>query len=234
MKEDYRKWYSRHLGRDIEMLVYGHWGYPILIFPTTRGRYYEAKDQKFVEAARRHVEAGRVKLYCIDGIDNDSWFARHLPPGTRIYNHTLYDRMVNDELVPQLQKECSVDKIGVTGCSWGGYQALNFAFRHPDKVAHLWTMGAAFDVRRFMRGYYDDNVFYNNPPDYMPGAQNDHFYRMDIVLGTSAYDFCRPETEQMSQILSRKHIPHWLDIKPWGEHDWPVWREQFAHYLDRV
>ncbi len=234
MHEEHRRWYSHHLGRHIDLLVFGNWGYPVLIFPTTMGRYYEAKDFKLTESARHLVETGKVKLICVDSIDRDSWYAKHLHPGTRIWNHVLYDRFLSQELVPDIQRECNVQKIGVAGCSFGGFQALNFAFRHPGQVGHLFSMGAAFDIRSFMGGYYDDNVYYNNPPDYIPNAQNPEFYKINIVLGTAKHDFCRGSNEQMSGILRAKNINHRLDIKPWGEHDWPVWRDQFPNYLAMI
>ncbi|RIV17839.1 esterase [Fibrisoma montanum] len=234
MHESYRKWYSHHLGRDIELLVFGNWGYPVLMFPTSMGRFYEYKDFGMIETARRFVETGKVKLICVDSIDRDSWYGKHLHPGTRIWNHVLYDRFIHHELVPGIQRECNVQKIGVAGASFGGYQALNFAFRHPEQVGHLFTMGAAFDIKSFLNGYYDDNVYFNNPPDYLPNAQNNEFYHMNIVLGSSEYDFCKPSTQHISGILNRKGIRHRLDIKPWGVHDWPVWKQQFPEYLSMI
>jgi esterase/lipase superfamily enzyme len=151
-----------------------------------------------------------------------------------VQNHVFYDQFLSDELVPMLQQECHVDKIGVAGCSFGGYQALNFAFRHPHQVAHLFTMGAAFDIRQFMDGYHDDNVYFNNPPEFMHGAQSEHFHWMNIILGTAEHDFCRDDTYHMSAILRHKGIPHRLDVKPFGNHDWPVWREMFPEYLSTI
>jgi esterase/lipase superfamily enzyme len=234
VQETYRKWYSQHLGRDIDMLVYGHWGYPVLMFPTSMGRYYEYKDFGFIETVRWFVETGKIKIYCIDSIDRDSWYAKHLHPGTRIWNHVLYDRFLHTELVPGIQRECSEGKIGVAGVSFGGYHALNFAFRHPEQVGNLFTIGAAFDIRSFLNGYYDDNVYYNNPPDFLPNAHNPEFYRMNIVLGTSEYDFCKPSTLNISTILRNKGIQHKLDIMPWGDHDWPVWKEQFPRFMSMI
>jgi len=234
LQEDYRKWYSHHLGRDIEMLVYGHWGYPVLLFPTSMGRYYQNKDFGLIDTVREAVEAGKIKIYCIDSIDSDSWYAKHLAPSMRIHNHNWYDRMLHEELVPMIQHECQTPRLAAGGCSFGGYQALNFAFRHPEQVSHLWSMGAAFDIRQFLDGYYDDNVYFNNPPDYLPNAHNEHYYRMQIILGTSVHDFCRGANEHMSHILNQKGIQHWLDIRPWGEHDWPVWREMFAQYVNQL
>lgn len=216
------------------MLVFGKWGYPVVIFPTSGGRDNEARDFKLVESARPFIEAGRIKLYCVDSIDRFSWYAKHLHPAVRVQNHNFYDQFLSEELVPMLQRECNVDKIGVAGCSFGGYQALNFAFRHPNQVAHCFTMGAAFDISQFVDGYHDDNVYFNNPPEYMPNAQSEHFHMMNIILGTAEHDFCKEDTFNMSRILSHKGINHTLDFKPFGNHDWPVWREMFPQYLNTI
>lgn len=234
MQETYRKWYSHHLGRDVDMLVYGNWGYPVLMFPTSMGRYYEYKDFGFIDTVKWFVETGKIKLYCIDSIDRDSWYAKHLHPGSRIWNHVLYDRFIHTELVPGIQRECNERKIGVAGVSFGGYHALNFAFRHPEQVGNLFTIGAAFNIRSFLSGYYDDNVYFNNPPDFMPNASNPELHHMNIVLGTSEYDFCKPSTLAMSNILRQKGIHHKLDIMPWGDHDWPVWKEQFPRFMSMI
>ena len=218
----------------MEMLVLGDYGYPVLIFPTSNGRYFEARDFKLTESVQWFVDNRLIKLFCIDSGDKWSWYAKHLHPAVRVHNHNLYDRMLAEELVPRILHECQVDKIGVAGCSLGGYQALNYAFRHPDQVAHLFSMGASFDIKQFIDGHYDEQTYFHNPPDYMPDAQNEHFYRMNIILGTAEHDFCKEDNYQMSAILSRKGIPHRLDVKPNGTHDWPVWREMFPEYVATI
>jgi esterase/lipase superfamily enzyme len=35
----------------------------------------------------------------------------------------------------------------------------------------------------------------------------------------------------MSRLLNAKNIRHWLDIRPDRDHDWPLWKEMFPHYL---
>lgn len=234
MNERYVNFYSHILGRNIEMLTYGHWGHPVIVFPTTMSRYYQAKDFGLVEAARGLIESGKVKLYCIDSIDKDSWYGKHLHPSVRVHNAVLYDRFLNEELVPAIQHECHAGKVAVSGCSFGGFQAANFAFKHPDKTSHLFTMGAAFDIRDFLNGYYDDNVFFNNPPDYLPNSNDSNLWHMGIVLGTCSADFCKPENERLSGILNTKGIAHWLDIRWHGTHDWPIWCEMFPEYLSRI
>ena len=216
------------------MLTYGHWGYPILVFPTTMGTHYQAKDMGLIESVQRLVEAGHFKIYCIDSIDQDSWYGRHLAPHVKVQNHIQYDKFLTHELVPMIQRDNHVEKIGVAGCSFGGYHAFNFAFRHPDQVAYLISMSGAFDIRTFLYGHYDDNVYFNNPVDYVPNETSWRYNHMKIVLGTSDWDICLDSNLKMSGILNNKGINHWIDVRGWELHDWPLWQSMFPHYLSSL
>ena len=231
MREEYFKWHSPHLDRDIEMLTYGHAGHPIIIFPSTMGRYYESKDFKLIESVRWFVENGLVRLYCPDSIDRLSWYNREVHPSVKVRNHIQYDKLIRWEIVETIRQHTGSPRVGVAGASFGGYHAANFAFRHPDVVSHLISMSGAFDIRSFMQGYFDDNVYFNNPVDYLPGLNHPDLWRMKIILGTSEWDICRPANEQLSGILQSKGVQHWLDMRGWQQHDWQLWREMFPHYL---
>ena len=231
MEENYHKWYSPNLSKEMEMIVYGHWGYPLLIFPTTRGRYYESKDFHLIDSIAWFIEQGKVKVYCLDSIDEYSWYNRSIHPADRVKNHIWYDKMILEEVVAKAQHESPIGKVAVAGCSFGGYHAANFAFRHPEKVSHLFTMSGAFDIRDQLDGYYDDNVYFNNPVDYLPNMNHPDLYNMKIILGTSEHDICLGANLGMSAILTNKGIDHWLDNRPNASHDWPIWREMFPHYL---
>jgi esterase/lipase superfamily enzyme len=61
-KEEYFKWHSPNLGTDFEMSVYGHGGQPVVIFPTTMGRYFESKDFNLIESASWFLEQGKVQI----------------------------------------------------------------------------------------------------------------------------------------------------------------------------
>ncbi|TWR30341.1 abhydrolase domain-containing 18 [Mucilaginibacter pallidiroseus] len=234
MTEQYHRWYSPNLNTELEMLVFGDRGYPVILFPTTKGRFHQNKDFGLIDSARWFVEQGLVKIYCPDTIDAQSWYDKDIHPADRARNYTWYDRMLTDELVPWAQHETGVERVCMAGCSFGGYHAANFAFKHPEKVAHLFTMGGAFDIKMFTDGYYDDNIFYNNPVDFVPGSNNEWLWRMNIILGTSEHDMCKGYNEEMSRILAAKNINHWLDIRPFANHDWPIWREMFPHYLSNI
>lgn len=234
MREELFKWYSPNLSKDIEMQVFGHAGYPVIVFPTTMGRYYEAKDFKLIESVRWFVEQGKVTIYCPDSINELSWYNKKIHPAQKVQNHIWYDKMVVDEIVNKIRHKSPTGRVAVAGCSFGGYHAANFAFRHPEMVSHMLSMSGSFDIKSFLDGYYDDNVYFNNPIDFIVNSDNPSIWNMKIILGTSEWDICRVANEDLSAILKRKNIDHWLDMRGWKEHDWPLWREMFPHYLSML
>lgn len=231
MQKNLYKWFSPSLNINVNAQVFGDSGLPIIAFPTSMGKCNENGDFKLIDSVSWFVENGFVKIYCVDGIDEISWYNKKIPPLVRAYNHVCYDKMIHEELVPQAKAETGYNRVATAGCSFGGYHALNYAFRHPENVSHVFTMGAAFNIINRVDGFVDENVYYNNPPYYMPNNNASELWNMKIVLGTAIDDMCRGANEEMSDILSRKGINHWLDIRPYGAHDWPIWREMFPHYL---
>lgn len=216
------------------MLVYGDRGYPVVIFPTTMGRYYESKDFGLIEAVRWFVEQGLVQIYCIDSIDKHSWYNKKIHPAQRVRNHIWYDKMIAEELVEKIRWNTGAGRVCVSGASFGGYHAANFAFKHPEMVSHLISMSGSFDIKSFVDGYYDDNVYFNNPVDFVPGLNHPDVWKMKIILGTSEWDICLEGNKRLSDILNGKGIPHWLDVRGWKPHDWPLWKEMFPHYLSMI
>lgn len=234
MQEEYIKWYSPNLSMDIDMLTFGHGGFPVLLFPTSQGRYYENKDFRLIDSIQHFINAGKVKVYCPDGIDSLSFYNKGAHPAERIRNHIWYDKMLLEEMVSRAQNDTGHHKVITAGCSFGGYHAANFAFRYPWLVSHMFSMSGAFDIRGQFDGFYNEDVYFHNPVDYLPAANNPELWNMKIVLGTSDRDICRLYNEQLSEILNKKGISHWLDIRPNADHDWPIWREMFPDYLSKL
>jgi esterase/lipase superfamily enzyme len=239
VKEEYIRWHTPYLGgRAFEMLVFGHAGTPVVLFPTSQGRFYEYKDFRLIEAAQPLVDAGRVKIYCPDSIDGDSWYNRSIHPADRVRTHMAYENVIVHEVFEHARAETGHARIAVGGCSFGGYHAANVAFRHPDQVSHLLGMSGAFDIRQFMQGYFDDNVYFNNPVDYLPGLSDPwylhHLRNMGIVLGVGEWDICLDANLGMSHLLDGLGITNWLDVRLWAKHDWPLWWEMFPRYLAKL
>jgi esterase/lipase superfamily enzyme len=234
VKESYNKWYSPALSMDMEMLVFGERGYPIIIFPSSKGKYYESKDFGLIESIRWFVERNFVQVFCPDSVDAHSWYNKDIHPAQRVMNHIWYDKMIQHEIIPNIRWNTDRGKVAVAGASFGGYHAVNFAFRHPELVSHVFSMSGAFDIKMFMDGHYDENVYFNNPVDFLPGLNHPDLWQMNIILGTSEWDICRPANEQLSHLLSQKNVNHWLDMRGWKEHDWPLWKEMFPHYVSTI
>ena len=234
MQEKYHKWYSPNLNTEVEMLVFGHSGYPVVLFPTSMGSYHENKDQKLIESARWFIEQGLIQIYCPSSIDKDSFYNKKIHPFHRIENHSWYDKMICHEIVEKIKNNTHTGKVAMAGCSFGGYHAVNFAFKHPGYVSHVFSMSGAFSIKSFMDGFWNDTVFFNSPEDFLPGLNDRELWNMDIVLGTSNWDICLDANLNLSKILAHKDVNHWLDIRADKKHDWPVWREMFPHYLSRI
>lgn len=217
------------------MLIFGHTGYPVILFPTSMGRYYQNKDFRLIESAAHLIDGGKIQVYTPDGIDNESWYNKRIHPSDRVKTHMAYENVIFHEVLPLALGETGKSKVCVGGCSFGAYHAANFAFRHPETTGYVISMGGAFNIKQFIQGYYDDNCYFNNPPDYVSNVEESEYLnamrKVGIILGSGEEDMCLQENRRFSQVLERKGITHWLDVRPGAEHDWPVWREMFPQYL---
>ena len=60
MNERYMKWYTPWLSREFEMLVFGNGGgLPLVLFPTSFGRYYQNKDFGWLVRSRGYIDDGK-------------------------------------------------------------------------------------------------------------------------------------------------------------------------------
>jgi esterase/lipase superfamily enzyme len=235
MKENYHKWFSLPLQREFEMLTFGDAGLPLIIFPTSGGKYFEAKDRGLIDSVSDLISSGSLMVFCPDSVNNESWYNYSAHPSERVKRHIQYENTILDEVIEFAVHETGFKRVAVAGCSFGGYHSVNIAFKHPDKVSSLLTMGGAYDIKRFIYGYYDDECYFNNPPDYMPNL-SDNWYlsrikQMNIILGTGEYDFCLPENYRLSEILNSKNVKHFLDVRKNAGHDWQWWKQMFRDYV---
>jgi len=236
MNREYHKWYSNALRRDMELLIFGHAGVPLLVFPTSMGRFFDYEARGMIGAIAHKYETGAFQSFCVDSVDSESWYNKGVSPAERAHRHTEYDRYLVEEAVPFIRSRNASDQLVTTGCSFGGYHSMNFALRHPGMVTGAVSMGGAFDIHQFLNGYYDDNCYYNCPPDFLPNLTDDwyldRYRRQRLVLATGETDICLEENRRLSSIMTAKSIPHWLDV--WGDgtgHDWPWWQQMAVKFF---
>lgn len=235
MREEYYKWYSPHVSRDMEMLVFGHSGMPIILFPTSKGRYYENKDFKLIESVRWFLENGMARIYCPDSMDAASWYNRSIHPADRVRTHNAYERLIVNEVVKKAMQDTGWGKVAFAGASFGGFHAMNFGLRNPWLTSYIFSMSGAYDPGTFMDGYSDLNVYYNSPLQYMSGMGESetlwHIRKVGIVMGVPEHDAMKGQNDQLAHIFYTKGVRYWYDYRPGWNHDWPVWRHMFPHYI---
>ena len=236
MNREYHKWHSGALGRDMEFLVYGHAGAPIVVFPTSMGRFYQFEDFGMIATFSQRIESGQYQVFCVDSVDTESWYNKAADPSYRARRHSEYDHYLASEFVPYIRSRSQSDQLNAIGCSFGGFHCINFALRHPDLVSAAVSMGGGFDMRQFVDGHHDHDVYLNSPLEYIPNL-NDPWYldrirRQRLVLATGEVDICLKDNERLSAVMSAKDIPHWLDV--WGDgtgHDWPWWKQMLLKFF---
>src|SRR6185437_14289956 len=124
---------SDALGAKARVLRYGHWGRPVLAFPAEQGRACDFEDNGMVGATADLIEAGRMKLYCVDSYDAASWSNRDLPLEERARIHGRYESWILGEVVPWIYSDCGgALEVATLGCSLGAFHAANFALRRAD------------------------------------------------------------------------------------------------------
>ncbi len=235
MTRDYHRWFARSLSRDMDLLIFGHAGPPVLVFPTSMGAFFEYEDQGMVAALTDKLDRGALRLFCVSSIDGESWYAKRSHPRSRVDRHLHYEDHVLNEVVPLVRHLTRWDTIGVTGCSFGAYHAMALALRHPYTFTTCITMGGAFDISQFLDGYFDEDCYFLNPPSFLPTLHDayylDQFRRNKWVLVTGDQDICRAPNEQFSGLLHAKSIPHSLHVWNNSKHDWPYWKPMAQAYL---
>jgi esterase/lipase superfamily enzyme len=238
LKEELIKWYTNYLSRDFEMMTYGHSGYPVILFSTSHGRFYEHKDFGLIDTVAGMLDEGIIKIYCPDSINQQSLYNKSIRPADRIKTQIAYENMIVNDVMKFAMEQTGFNRVALGGFSFGGYHALNMAFKHPHKTGYLFSMSGAFDIKDFLDGYYDDNCYFNNPPDYMPNLNDESILnairQIGIVLGVAEIDGCKDENFRMGNILTSKSIEHWLDFRLGTEHDWPTWRDRFPQYISMI
>jgi esterase/lipase superfamily enzyme len=235
MNREYHRWFSPSLGRDMELLVFGHAGARVLAFPTSMGRFYQWEDFGMVGALHEHLEQGWIQLFCVDSVDGESWYARHIPPEDRARRHEQYDRYLDAEVLPFSAERNANPFVIATGASFGAYHAMNFAGRHPERVNRVIGMSGLYDITRFTDGHSDGGIYFNNPCAYLANehdpARLDALRALDVILAIGRDDAARPNNEAFSGLLWSKGIWHALRIWDGWAHDWPWWRQMIVRYI---
>ena len=186
-----------------------------------------------IEAVGDKLNNGELQIYCVDSVDSESWYNRSAHPYWRVQRHLQYERYIINDVFPLMWNKNWTPHTTVTGCSFGAYHAVNFAFHHPDMVNACVSMGGSFDIRSFMDGW---------SARMCTSTIRRTIWRTALTGGdTTTCARCWPlanmtcagtRTRGSPRFAGDKGIRHELHV--WGDrsyHDWPWWRPMARTYL---
>lgn len=226
----------------MELLIFGHAGMRVLVFPTRVGRFYDYENWGLVAALRQPIENGWLQLYCVDSVDAESFYCFWCHPGDRVIRHEQYEAYLLEEVMPFSQCLNHNPALATHGCSFGAYHAVNLAFRHPQHFQKVVALSGRYDLtaqvgsfRDLFDGYYDERIYFHNPSHYLANLDHppllDPLRRLDITLAIGEEDAFFENNLEFSHALHRKGIAHSFHIWQGEAHRPRYWRQMAALYL---
>jgi esterase/lipase superfamily enzyme len=236
--------HSPAIGAAGRVVAYGHWGRPLLAFPSEQGSATDWEERGMVGAIEGLLDAGSIKLYCVSSYDAQSWHAAGLPLEERALRHGAYEDWIAGQVAAWIHEDCGgpVD-IAVAGTSFGAYHAANFALRRADLFPQALCLSGVYDVSVVGWGERSEAVYFQNPMDYVANLHGDHLdwlrsrVSLLLVCGQGQWEDTTgalESTKLFGRLLQEKGIHAEVDL--WGHdvpHDWPSWRSQLIHHLPR-
>lgn len=242
MKREYHKWFSPSLQRDMELLVFGEAGEPILFFPTRTAHFYDYEDWQVIDAMRKKIEGQQIQVYCLDSIDKESFYAREILPAHRILRHLQYEQYLLKEVIPLVQQKNASPTLVAAGCSLGAYHAANMAFKYPGIFHKMVGLSGRYDLTTSMphfddlfEGYRDENIYYNMPGQFIPNLYDDQLIRLikaqEIIFVVGEKDVFLENNQAISNALWSKGIWNALNLWDGESHKARYWRHMVQLYL---
>jgi esterase/lipase superfamily enzyme len=235
------RWYSPRLESDVTVVRWGHFGRPVIVFPTAGGDAEEVERMLLIDALGDLIEAGRIKVYSCDSI---AGYAMVRGDGDARYRAALlngFHEFVREEMIPAIWTDCRTPgaEVVVSGASIGAFNAIAVLCRYPEVVSHAIAMSGTFDLASFIGPDAGEALYFATPLYFLPGLQGPALQRLQHRFAVLASGEGRWENIEnswrLSEVMGQKGVPNRVD--PWGpeyDHDWPTWRTMLPHYLSQV
>lgn len=236
MNREYHRWYSPSLNRDMELLIFGHAGARAIVFPTSKGKFYEWEDRGMMNSLRHHLDQGWLQLYCVDSVDSESWYNYGAHPGARAWRHHQYFMYVLHEVIPLSLQKNGNPFLMTMGASFGAFHAMSFGLKFAEKVDRILAFSGLYDIRTFTDGYGDDMVYAYNPMQFIQNEWQierlNALRHIDIIMATGKDDRLMQQARNMSAVLWGKGIGNALREWDGWSHDWQYWDKMMHTYLN--
>lgn len=236
------KWHSDRLGREVTLVRWGHFGQPVLVFPTAGGDAEEIERMHLVRAVQPLLDAGRIKLYSCDSVAGKALLAREGNAHHQMALQNRFHQYVRHEVAPAIRNDCNAPDtdIWAAGASIGAFHAVAMVCRFPDLFGRALAMSGTYDLRRFYDAATDgfsNDFWVSSPIHFVPTLAGPHLTKLRerFILMASGEGRAEAISESfaMAKVLGRQGIPNRVDR--WGtdwHHDWPTWRNMLPKSLD--
>jgi esterase/lipase superfamily enzyme len=239
MNREYHKWYSSHLYRDMELLVFGHAGKPVLLFPTRMARFYDYENWGIVNALQERIANGEMQLICVDSVDAESFYNNWAHPADRISRYKQYEQYILREVIPFIRDKNHNHQLEVAGCSMGAYHAANIALKHAylfKKVVCMSDLTRTLHVfRDLFDGYHNEDIYFNMPRQFMANLSDDAnlqaIRNMEIIIAIGETDHFISDNREFDQLLWDKGIAHQFYVWEGYAHKPKYWQQMVKLYL---
>ncbi|MCX8018995.1 MAG: alpha/beta hydrolase-fold protein [Chitinophagaceae bacterium] len=239
MQREITSWFSPALQKEMPVVVYGYYGFALLLVPTAAADYLEYERFLLIDQLKPFIDAGKVKVFSIDSINNESWLNSQTDPRYKSLRHHQWNEYVFHEVIPFIKSKTSPDTPVITcGASFGALHSMNLFLKRPDLINGVIAMSGVYDLTAYTKGYFDDYVYFNSPVHYMSNLTDHHLLEqirksghIHILTGSGPYED-PGASGKFARILYDKGI--WYELDVWGPewpHDWNTWRAMLPHYI---
>lgn len=233
------KWVSPHVEQEVQLVRWGTFGTPVMLFPTAGGDAEEIERFKLIYVLMPLIEAGKVKIYSTDSIAGKAWTSKQHSAEYCSHLQNMFDALVYREIVPLIRKDCNSDDIEIitAGASIGAFNAVASICRHPDVFRTAIAMSGTYDLSKYLEGRFIQDFYFASPLHFLPGLEGSMLEQLQkrlILMPSGEGDYEDiGESWKMAHVLGSKGIPNRVD--PWGpewHHNWVTWREMLPRYLE--
>ncbi len=214
----YERWRSPRMQQEIGMARWGHYGTPVLVFPTAGGDGEEIERHHVVKACGDLIDAGRVKLYSCDSVAGKAMVSKDGPVEYRMWLLNRFFDAVRNEVIPAIWADSGEQPIIVAGASIGAFNSMATLCRFPDVVKAAVAMSGSFNVDQFYGGAWSEDLFFSAPMQFvggLDGPQLEALRHRFVLMATGSGAWEDPgESWRLAQVLGDKGIPNRVD--DWG------------------
>ncbi|RGS52063.1 alpha/beta hydrolase-fold protein [Olsenella sp. AF21-51] len=225
---------------DFDVTQYGTAGRPVIAFPEGDSSCASWGEGGMVDALAGLIDAGRVRLFCVDSADDASWYAGYAPADYRLTSLGGYFDLVENELA-QLVRNKAPDAGApiVVGAGLGALNATIAMLRKPSLYGGLLALSGTYDAAWVVGDAMSDAWRAFSPVDLVRGLGDNPLLvkalsglQLAFVCGTGAGEEGGQTQRTLQGELEAAGVGATFEY--WGadvDHSWNWWQEEARQLL---